>query len=206
MSDDARREVRGARRDTGARRDAGARLDEAIDRAVREMLDVEPPAGLRARVLDRIDGGGSVASAFRRKMAWIAVPVAAAAIVVLAVLAPWREETNTARPFKSSGDHRLAVESSPPPPAIVAPRRAPPVQVAAGRPAMPRRGFVEAAAAGTDTNFTSVEPLPGPAPIAVEQLPGLPAPAIHTVSVAPIEIRALRINPITETPRERRQE
>ena len=42
------------------------RLDVAIDRAVRQMLDVEPRAGLRERVLTRIDALSidSVASAF----------------------------------------------------------------------------------------------------------------------------------------------
>jgi hypothetical protein len=60
---DTGREVRGAGRD--ARR---ARFDDAIDGAVREMLDVEPPAGLRGRVLDRIHAlpTNPVASAFRR--------------------------------------------------------------------------------------------------------------------------------------------
>ena len=48
MSDDGRREV-------GDARDRDDRLDAAIDRAVREMLDVEPPSGLRGRVLDRLD-------------------------------------------------------------------------------------------------------------------------------------------------------
>ena len=43
-----------------------ADLDREIDRAVREMLDVEPPAGLRARVMQRIEER-HVASAFRRK-------------------------------------------------------------------------------------------------------------------------------------------
>jgi len=32
-----------------------ADLDREIDRAVREMLDVEPPAGLRGRVMQRIE-------------------------------------------------------------------------------------------------------------------------------------------------------
>jgi len=40
------------------------RLDAAIDRTVRQMLDVEPPAGLRRRVIERISA--PVASAFRR--------------------------------------------------------------------------------------------------------------------------------------------
>ena len=113
-------------------------LDAAIDLAVREMLDVEPPAGLRGRVLDRIDepSPNPVASAFRRKIWWLAGPIAAAAVVVLAVLAPWRGATNTERPaFTSGGDTRLAVEATPAPtPSIVTPGPAAPIQVAT-RPA-----------------------------------------------------------------------
>jgi hypothetical protein len=83
-----------------------ADFDKAIDRAVREMLDVEPPAGLRQRVIERLPAfaeapagkpaSGSqlpasgfrlpafsfVASSFSRK---IALPVAAAAVLVLGV-------------------------------------------------------------------------------------------------------------------------
>src|SRR5688500_2611263 len=91
MSDerDGRREARGAR---PAHRSLGeGGLDTAIDGAVRAMLDVEPPPGLRGRVMDRIDHHGPVASAFRRKGAWIFAPVAAAAVIALAVLAPWRD-------------------------------------------------------------------------------------------------------------------
>ena len=36
-----------------------ADFDKAIDRAVREMLDVEPPAGLRRRVLEQIPASGT---------------------------------------------------------------------------------------------------------------------------------------------------
>jgi hypothetical protein len=66
------------------------RFDEAIDRAVREMLDVEPPANLRARVMDRIDRPAHVASTFRWK-SWVLAPIAAAAVLVLAVWGPWRQ-------------------------------------------------------------------------------------------------------------------
>lgn len=57
------------------------RFDAAIDRAVREMLDVEPPADLRARVIDGIDRP----YAFRRWI-WIAAPLAAGAFLVLAIV------------------------------------------------------------------------------------------------------------------------
>jgi hypothetical protein len=78
---------------TNDRRQKTERLDIAIDRAVREMLDVEPPAGLRGRAIARIERP-------RRSVGWmwIAAPVAAAAVIVLAVLAPWRDATPVAPP------------------------------------------------------------------------------------------------------------
>src|SRR3954469_2307433 len=66
-----------------------ARFDRAIDEAVREMLDVEQPAGFRSRVLRRIEArshppdGGSY-----KRFLWAALPIAAAAILILAVLLP----------------------------------------------------------------------------------------------------------------------
>jgi hypothetical protein len=51
-----------------------------------------------------------------------------------------------------------------------------------------------------------VEALPRPAPLSVERLAGPPAPTVQTLDVAPIEVRALEVNAITETPRERREE
>jgi hypothetical protein len=75
--------------------DAGRGFDDAVDGAVREMLDVEPPAGLRGRVLDRIESQGHpVVSAFRRNL-WITAPLAAA-IILLAVLTPWRHAVKPA--------------------------------------------------------------------------------------------------------------
>src|SRR5262245_48222227 len=71
-----------------ARREArGERLDIEIDRAVREMLDVEPPAGLRGRVMERIDAA-SVASGVNRKIWWLVAPIAAAAVIVIALVLP----------------------------------------------------------------------------------------------------------------------
>src|SRR4051812_17675310 len=69
--------------------EAKGRGDRAIDEAVRELLDVEPPAGMRARVLRRIEArslppeGGSY-----KRFLWAALPIAAAAILILAVLLP----------------------------------------------------------------------------------------------------------------------
>ena len=69
----------------------GWKLDAAIDDAVRQMLDVEPPAGLRARVIDQLPVSGSrrPASGFRLPLFGFGVALAAA-ILVLAVLLPRR--------------------------------------------------------------------------------------------------------------------
>jgi len=179
------------------------------------MLDVEPPAGLRGRVVDRVDALSTnpVASAFRRntrKIWWLAGPVAVAAVLVLAVLAPWRSTTETVRPpFTSRGDTRLAVESAPRP-SIVTPGPAAPIQVATVRSSPPGRGVIRAAdAAGDDVNFTAVETvqaLAGPHAIALERLTEPPPPSLPSIEPAPLEIRALQVSALPETPRERREE
>src|SRR4051812_7435063 len=98
-----------------------ARFDRAIDEAVREMLDVEQPAGFRSRVLRRIEArslppeGGSY-----KRFFWAALPMAAAAIVILSVLLP------------RSGEPR---RQTPPPAATT---------VHVEEPASPRAGIVEA--------------------------------------------------------------
>ena len=181
------------------------RLDTAIDLAVREMLDVEPPAGLRGRVLDRIQKPRQTFT-----WLWLAGPVAAAAIIVLAVLAPWRGGTEIERPgFTSGGDTRLAVESASRP-SIVPPGPAAPIHAASVPSSAPRRGLIRAAtAAGEDVNFSAVETvqaLAGPETIAVERLIGPAPPSLPSIEPAPLQIRALQVSALPETPRERREE
>jgi hypothetical protein len=70
-------------------------FDLAIDRAVREMLDVEPRADLRGRVLAQVDASGSrlPASSFRLPASgWALGTLAAAALIVLAVFVARRSE------------------------------------------------------------------------------------------------------------------
>ena len=67
-----------------ARLDRVHRLDEAIDRAVSEMVGGDPAPGLRARVLERIGTGpaGGPASSW-----WAGVtvlPMAAVAVIAVA--------------------------------------------------------------------------------------------------------------------------
>jgi hypothetical protein len=178
------------------------RLDAAIDRAVREMLDVEPPAGLRGRVVDRIRQP-------RRAFAWtwFAVPVAAAAAVVLAVvLQDGRDRAIAPPPAIVASDQHLPRPDSRAPEPVPDVRPQPLASPAA--PRVPRASQTISAAVVTEPDFQGVrvEALAGPAPLAVARLAGPPPPAVATIDVAPIQIRALEVNALTETPRERREE
>jgi hypothetical protein len=178
------------------RREArGARFDEAIDRAVCEMLDVEPPAGLRGRVLDRIDdlssnslSPNSVASAFRRKVAWIAAPLAAAAVIVLAVFAPWRQPAPS---VAASGSPSFAKVDLPPavPPATARKPSEPPKTVTIPTSRGGGERIIVAAVLGDD-NTSAIDPLSPITPISV-------APA-RPSDIAPKEIAISPLAPITE--------
>jgi hypothetical protein len=185
------------------RRDArGARFDEAIDRAVREMLDVEPPAGLRGRVLDRIETTRSPGWSW----IWVAAPLGAAAILVLAVLMPSESgRPPAAPPARAANDVYL-----PPTPVV---RRAPeprPQIVLANAGTRPPRARQSIAAAtlpaASAFEGAQVEALAGPHPIAIDRLAGPPPARVSDLGVSPIQIRALEVSALTETPPERRKE
>src|SRR3954468_481310 len=73
----------------GPRPEDGGGIDRAIDEAVRELLDVEQPAGFRSRVLRRIEARSLPPEGGRyKRFLWAALPMAAAAILILAVLLP----------------------------------------------------------------------------------------------------------------------
>jgi hypothetical protein len=195
----------GRRSEAGSRED---RFDAAIDRAVREMLDVEPPAGLRGRVLDRIETP-------RRGFAWIwiAAPAAAAAIVVLAVLLPSTSAPPVIDPVttvatKETPAPPRPVTSAPPPAGTQAP---PQPAIARGTPRAVRpqpsvRTTVTAATVEPGADIAWLEPLPGPEAIDVAALEPSKAPSIPSIDVAPAQIPALEVRPITDTPRERRNQ
>ena len=209
MSDErgARREARGAR---PARRSLGeGGFDTAIDRAVREMLDVEPPTGLRGRVMDRIESP-------RRGIAWtwLAAPVAAAAIIVVAVMAPWRDAA-PGRPTASAGVATVETPRGVPPSVAtkttepVTPHAPKATSINATRIAVARPGrLVEAAdaAAVEDVNFSAIDALAGPQAIAIERLADPLPSSMRSIEPAPLQIPALEITAIPETPRERREE
>jgi hypothetical protein len=167
-----------------------SKLDFEIDRAVREMLDVEPPAGLRARVLGRLESP-------RRGMSWIwlVAPVAAAAVIILAVLVPWR---HAAPPVVTSAPPSIAnVEPLP----IVPPATSPktpesprtvsipvPHTTPSGGRGIEERLVVATVVAADDA--TVIDPLAPIAPITV--------PAVRTASITPTEIAISPLAPIAE--------
>ena len=199
----------------------GDRLDTAIDLAVREMLDVEPPPGLRGRVMDRIELHGPVASAdhpvasaFRRNpFAWLAAPIAAAAIVIVAVMAPWRE-TGSPVEVPPPVVARVNPPATLPPPAPSKMPEAPRAVDIRLRhstpPAVPvtPRAVVAAASVATaeDINFSAVEALAPPPSIAVANLPDPVPSSIRSIEPAALQIRPLEITALPEAPRERREE
>jgi hypothetical protein len=194
------------------------------------MLDVEPPPGLRGRVMDRIELNdpvasavsphGLVASAFRRKGAWIFVPVAAAAVVILAVTAPWRDAApaSVAPPPVVARTQPARVIPPAVPTPVVRPATRPTTPgggtIATNDPPRPRAVavrpdlLVEAATAGAveDVNFTAIAALAGPPAIAIERLADPLPSSMRSIEPAPLQIPALEITALPEAPRERREE
>jgi hypothetical protein len=182
----------------------GSRFDRAIDRTVREMLDVEPRADLRARVMRRLsDSDLQVASGvsgkirFGRKLLWTAVPLAAAATLVLALLLPSRTApdrqpesrvaTTTPAPVPAPAPSRTV--STPAPSRVAAGSARVP---AAARPRISTTGerTVIAAAYAPQEFTTDIEPLKSITPIEMAPI------AEHRVATAEISVRPL--NPILD--------
>jgi hypothetical protein len=166
------------------------RIDEAIDRAVREMLDVEPRADLRARVIAQLPASGSRLPASGSRLpaaAWVLVPLAAAAVIVLAIVLARRSEPLPQAPAVARADQHLATEPTSSATAPVLKLAAPPRD----RERVQTAGTVAAASiAGNDNGTTAIAPLKTITPIAV-------APIVPD-SIAPAEIAMRRLNTITD--------
>jgi len=174
-------------------------FDLAIDLAVREMLDVEPAADLRARVIARIaphDAGQLSASSWFSVLGSgfsvlrFGVLVGAAALLVLLVILVRRVESPTPRAVVADAAGRVSVE--PATPAIEHPVPRQPVEsskrTAVASVPMPERVAYAAsidatnAAPGIDplTRITPIEVAPiaqtsiTPAPIGVRPLTPIP--------------------------------
>jgi len=154
-----------------------ADLDREIDRAVREMLDVEPPAGLRGRVMQRIEEG-HVASGFSRKILWAGLPVAAAAVILIAVVLARREgAAPPPTPATAPSIAKAAPASEPPTSTQSSPAGTPRTATAIDR----RRVDVPPREAQRVTATAAVESAP------VEDFPRIPSLSIPALSVSDIQ-------------------
>jgi hypothetical protein len=183
------------------------RLDDAIDGAVREMLDVEPPADLRARVIARLPGSPK-ATTGRPPFGWMIAPLAAAALIVLAVFVLRREPALPQAPVVAHGvDRHLPAPIT----AAAGPTTEPGPSPTRGRVRVRTSGThvdhrVVAATAEEDTNFSAIAALAAPASIDIRRLQAPATTALPSFAPEPMTIRALEVSALPETPRERREE
>jgi hypothetical protein len=187
-------------------------LDRAIDRAVREMMQVDPAPGLRRRVLASLQPVTAQRAPFALRFGWAAAMVA---VVIAALIYTTNRSTRPAAvdPVSSQAASELrpareaAAATAPPAPAPAAPPTAPRIRTPHGTReaiAMPRVGNVfgppsrsAAAAAAADTgDITWATPSPVPpaergdlAPLAISPLA---APPIETppIVIAPLQTAA----------------
>jgi hypothetical protein len=192
-------------------KDAGERgkLDVAIDRAVRQMMAVDPPVGLRHRVLARLRDQEAPGWGFLPRFAMAG---GALAVIVLAVVM-MRPGVGVVPPEQSTVASTTAPEPQPAPPAVAeAPPSVvtPPPAVAGPRreplPAPPQMAEVFGTR-DTRVAAATVADVPMDDPFTPETEPGttfrspiagLPPLRIEDLKVMPLQVPALRINPLFE--------
>jgi hypothetical protein len=161
-------------------------LDEAIDRAVRELMSLDPPAGLRARVLARIE----------RPAAWWMAPRAvasvglAAALLLLALVLARREPEHVP-------DVRIAATAETSRPDPVRPERTtvnPPPAVA--QPYDTTRAVSGARRRREDQQVEAASLAPATVP-GLAELEPLAAIAIDRVETLTIEAGDMAVPPLT---------
>jgi hypothetical protein len=162
-------------------------LDAAIDRAVHDMLDVEPSPALRARVMRRLDR--PVHSPTR--WMWVAAPLAAAAVLAAALWVP-RQAPISSRPV--SVDARVEA----PPAHVVSIHADSPNAPEVSEPRRAGERVIRVATAARATPFQSsvaIAPLQDVPPIGVKTVP-YEAVAAEPMVIAPLS----PIDPITIEP------
>ena len=182
-------------------------IDAAIDRAVREIMDVDPDAAFRARVLARLErrpAGWSAWAPGRMAMAGISVVLVLIAGVLL----------RTPAPHVAPGPQPIAIKDVPAPGAAasVTPEpssRAATATAAAVPPAPPRRHEVRAnvtqqlarglltATVASEEPAEPIDAVPGIDPLTVEPI-AAPSIAATPLTIAPIaSITAVQIAPLS---------
>ena len=162
------------------------KFDHAIDGAVRDMLDVDPPADLRAKVIARIDA--RPASSFQLPAfsveRFVVLAGGAAVLVLIVLLLTQRPQPTVQEPVQA----RAGADQVLPSPEPVVPESTAPV----AHTHVARASSQLATAASTDTSGMSaaLDPLTRITPIEV-------APIAQS-SIAPQPIGVHPLNPITE--------
>ena len=185
---------------TDNRRD-DSHLDAAIDRAVRDLMSVEPRAGLRERVLAELTGEPARAAWWPR-LALGSAAVAVAAVVLLMIVnrppeQPVDRTIAGATPRAATPGNTGETAKPPgatPPVHVDAPR----AQAARQRPVVEDR-LVQAASIAANEPIaiepmTAVEPL---APIDPIRIARLETPVGLDNSIKPITIARIEITPLT---------
>lgn len=190
-------------------------FDAAIDRAVRELMDVEPRADLRGRIIARIERPRVLAGRVFRpgvRWTWVLAPVAAAALVVIAVVL-MRPATPTEVP-RTGTDIVLRAPETPAEAPPVARREEPRAPSPARLAVPPARQAHAAAAIADDTIFRSARPdegfavvdaLPAPPPIVVNTIAAPASTQPADLDIAPLRVAPLEVNALPDTPQERQE-
>ena len=184
-------------------------IDEAIDRTVGEMMEIDPRPGLRRRVQSRIE------KPFGRRAPWwrgsfVMLPAAALLLIIVAVVTSrWPESSvevaQTSTPVAPSAPSAPSAPLAPSAPvAPPAPSAVPPLPSRSDALFGPRRDRVSAASIASSAPAPAfVDPVPtvdeagslAPAPIVVS-----PLPQMQELRIAPIEIQRITV-PALSPPR-----
>jgi hypothetical protein len=180
------------------------RMDEAIDRAVKGMMQVEPAPGLSRRVLARLEPPVA-----RRRFTMLVSPRGLAAVGVAATVAIGA--VLLLRPAAPRVPESVTVTRQPPavqpqqPPTVPAPSHAPSVPASAGRgptrieqPVRVDRR-VEAANVPQYESETHIAPLTAIDPIGFAPVRSQSI-GVSALSIDPIQVAPLRLEPLSSTP------
>jgi hypothetical protein len=187
------------------------RLDEAIDRAVRDMMSIEPRSDLRARVIAELDGSST------RMVLWPRLAFATLALVLaVATLMTMRQKPSdhsnvpqvaTSAPEPARHDE-AAVRPPMPPTTDTTARKPRPGTAAQSRESKSGRAerlqpvqdrLIQAASIDTNEDGTAVaaepaEPLGGMPPTGIANLKPITQPEIV---IRPITVERIEITPLS---------
>lgn len=192
--------------------DSRTGLDETIDRAVRDMMRQEPPAGFRRRVLSRLDATA------RRSQLWLRLVAAAGTLAVVALAFGVLRD----RPVEPRRDVRVSPGAPAPgrqavrdpasrsevgiPAAGRQPRRAPQAEQLRTATFGPRDGRVSAASLTPLAHLLPASIAAAHSDTAEETLPLAPAIVVppltppDPIEIAPIVVTPLQIRSIESPP------